>query len=236
MPHIFASSPDPQGAAVAGRAKQPRGPERSHIVAEETNAAEVEETEERETESEREETREEEHENTDQVTVTVLRSENQRLKREAAEREKERRKAEAAARKAEETRKADQGQWKELAEEREREIDALKGEITERDRKDAERDQRSTVEKVADKLNYRRPRKAYALLLDELDEEDASNTLADEQLTEAALRRLAKDMPELVDNQRRSGAPVGGRGNGGQPTPEQEHLDFLRQIGVGAPQ
>jgi hypothetical protein len=168
--------------------------------------------------------------------AAVLRAENQRLKREAAEREKERRKAEATARKAEETRKADQGQWKELAEEREREIEALKGEISERDRKDAERDQRSTVEKVADKLNYRRPRKAYALLLDELGEEDASNTLADEQLTEAALRRLAKDMPELVDNQRRSGAPVGGRGNGGQPTPEQEHLDFLRQIGVGAPQ
>lgn len=160
-------------------------------------------------------------------TQAQLRAENQRLKREAAEREKEKRKAEAAARKAEETRKADQGQWKELAEEREREIETLKGQITERDQRDAERDQRSTVETVAEKLNYRRPKRAFALLLDELGADDAHDTLADEQLTEAALRRMAKDMPELVDSQRRSGAPVGGRGNGAQPSAEEEGADFI---------
>jgi alanyl-tRNA synthetase len=167
--------------------------------------------------------------------AAVLRAENQRLKREAAQREKEKRQQEREAARLEDQRKAQQGEWQKLAEERADRITELEGQIQERDRKDAERNQRSTVEKVADRLNFRRPKRAYVLLMDELGD-DALDTLADEQLTEAALKRLAKAEPELVDIQRRSGAPVGGRGNGGQPTPEQEHLDFLRQIGVGAPQ
>jgi hypothetical protein len=167
--------------------------------------------------------------------AAVLRAENQRLKREAAQREKERRAAEREAAKAEETRKAQQGEWQKLAEERAQRIQELEGQIQERDRKDAEREQRSTVETVAEKLNYRRPKRAYALLIDELGVE-ASDTLADVQLTEAALRRLAKDMPELVDNQRRSGAPVGGRGNGGQPTAEDEGKDFILGLLGRSPQ
>ena len=194
-------------------------------MAEETTSTETTEEETTTETGERETERTETEEKDD---AAVLRAENQRLKREAAEREKERRKAEAAARKAEETRKADQGQWKELAEEREREIETLKGQIQERDRRDAERDQRTTVEKTAERLNFRRPRRAFALLVDELGGNDAAaDTLADEQLVEAALKRLVKDDPTLVDNQRRSGAPVGGRGNGGQPSPEQESAEFV---------
>lgn len=166
--------------------------------------------------------------------AAVLRAENQRLKREAAQREKEKRQQEREAAKAEETRKAQQGEWQKLAEERADRISELEGQLTERDRKDAERDQRSTVETAAEKLNYRRPKRAYALLLDELGQE-ASDTLADAQLTEAALRRMARDMPELVDNQRRSGAPVGGRGNGGQPTAEQEGAEFILSTVLGLP-
>lgn len=153
--------------------------------------------------------------------AAVLRAENQRLKREAAQREKERRAAEREAAKAEETRKAQQGEWQKLAEERAERISELEGQIAERDRRDAEREQRTTVEKVAERLNFRRPRRAFALLVDELGVEEASNTLADEQLTEAALRRLARAEPELVDNQRRSGAPVDGGGNGGKPDARQ---------------
>lgn len=157
----------------------------------------------------------------------VLRAENQRLKREAAEREKERRKAERDAAKASDERKAEQGEWKKLAEERASRITELEGQIQERDRKDAERDQRSTVDKAAERLNFRRPRRAYALLVDELGGiETAADTLADEQLVEAALKRLVKDDQTLVDTQRRSGAPVGGRGNGPVPA-EQESAEFV---------
>lgn len=157
---------------------------------------------------------------------SVLRAEVQRLRREAAEREKERRKAEREAARAEEQRKADQGEWRKLAEERAGRITELEGQLVERDRRDAEREQRTTVERVAERLLFRRPKRAWALLIDELGPEDAASTLEDEQLTEAALRRLAKDMPELVDQQRRSGAPVGGR-NGGGSKPEEEHADLV---------
>jgi hypothetical protein len=150
-----------------------------------------------------------------------LEAENQRLKREAAARERDRRKAEADRKKAEDERKAQAGEWEKLANERAERISELEQQISERDRKDAEREQRTTAEKVADKLNFRRPRRAYALLADELSPEDLAETLANEQLTEAALKRLAREEPELVDQQRRSGAPVNGaRGTGGL-TPQQ---------------
>jgi hypothetical protein len=161
-----------------------------------------------------------------------LEAENQRLKREAAGREKDRRKAESDRKKAEDERKAQDGEWEKLANERADRISELEQQITDRDRKDAEREQRTTAEKVADRLNFRRPRRAYALLADELGD-GLADTLADEQLTEAALKRIAKAEPELVDNTRRTGAPVNGRrGNGS--TPQQDHNQFIADLLGGA--
>jgi hypothetical protein len=161
-----------------------------------------------------------------------LRAENQRLKREAAQREKEKRQAEKAAKDAADKRAEEQGEWKRLAEERQRENQELRAQLAERDAKDIERDQRTLVQSTAERLNFRRPRRAYALLIDELGPEHAGDTLADEQLTEAALKRLAKAEPELVDNQRRSGAPVNGTTAG--QTPDQEMASFLKGL-VGIP-
>lgn len=167
------------------------------------------------------------HDDEPKGEVAVLRAEVQRLRRKDAEREKERRKAEREAKRAEDDRKAEQGQWRQLAEEAKERVAELEAEIAERDRKEAEREQRATVTAVAERLNFRRPSRAYALLVDELGGQDeASDTLADEQLVDAALRRMAKAEPYLVDQQRRSGAPVGGR-NGGQQPAENEHADLV---------
>jgi hypothetical protein len=144
-------------------------------------------------------------------TEAVLRAENQRLKREAAAREKERRKAEAEAKKAEDARKAEQGEWKKLAEERAEKIAELEGQIAERDRRDAQREQRDLVRATAERLNFKRPHRAFALLRDELGDK-AEETFGDQQLVEAALKRLGKTEPELVDTRARTGAPVGGNG------------------------
>ncbi|HWT24543.1 MAG TPA: hypothetical protein VN213_13640 [Solirubrobacteraceae bacterium] len=154
-----------------------------------------------------------------------LRAENQRLKREAAQREKERRQAQAEAKKAEDARKAEQGEWRKLAEERAERITELEGQIAERDRRDAERDQRTRVEQAAERLNFRRPKRAYALLVDELGPDKASETLADDQLTDAALKRLARAEPELVDQTRRTGAPM----NGGRPGTQADPAKALNQ-------
>ena len=154
-----------------------------------------------------------------------LEAENQRLKREAAARERDRRKAESETKKAEDERKAQAGEWEKLANERAEKIGELEQQITDRDRKDAEREQRTTAEKVAERLNFRRPRRAYALLADELGD-GIADTLADEQLTEAALKRIARAEPELVDNTRRSGAPVNGRGQRGSD-PAREHNELI---------
>lgn len=161
-------------------------------------------------------------------------AENQRLKREKAEREKEMRKQQAQAKAQEDQRKAEQGEWKKLAEERADRILDLEREI--KDLKDAniERDRKSLVEKVADKLNFRNPRRAYALLKEDMDEEKLSETLENEQLTEAALRRLAKDEPYLVDSTRRTGAGMNGRG-GGPKDPAKAHNELVAGLlGGGA--
>lgn len=172
--------------------------------------------------------------NADAQRLGRLEAENQRLKREAAAREKERRQAETARKKAEDERKAQAGEWEKLANERSERITELEQQIADRDLKDAERDQRTTAEKVADKLNFRRPRRAYALLADELGD-GLADTLADEQLTEAALKRIAKAEPELVDTTRRSGAPVNGRRGAGS-NPQQEHNDLIAALlGGGSP-
>jgi colicin import membrane protein len=161
-----------------------------------------------------------------------LRAENRRLMREKAEREKAMRIAERKAKEAADARAAEQGEWKKLAEERADRISELESAIQERDRRDVERDQRTRVQTVAEELNFRRPRRAFAVLMDELGSDEAAETLADEELTRAALKRLAKAEPELVDNQRRSGAPVNGTTAG--QTPDQEMASFLKGL-VGIP-
>lgn len=162
--------------------------------------------------------------------AAALRAENQRLKREAAAREKDKRQAEKAAKDASDARAAEQGEWKKLAEERSSRIGELEGQLAERDLRDAQREQRQTVEAVADRLNFRRPKRAYALLVDELGAEKATETLADEQLTEAALKRLSKAEPELVDTTRRTGAPVNGARRGGEPDASRDLNQTLASL------
>lgn len=157
-----------------------------------------------------------------EAQLLVLKQENQRLKREQANMAKERRKAEAEARARDEKRREEQGQYKELAEERAREIETLKAQINERDKRDAERAQRNRVTAIADKLNFRDPNLAFPVLMDTLGPEEAADTLDDDTLIEAALKRMARDREYLVDKQRRSGAPVGRNGSGGQPDPQKD--------------
>ncbi len=161
-----------------------------------------------------------------------LKAENSRLKREAAAREKEKRRAELEAKRRADEVKAEQGQWRELAQEREREIESLKAQIAERDQRDQQREMRARVEAVADKLNFRRPKRAYPLLIDELSQEEAEETLGDAQLIEAALKRMVRDDATLVDSQRRSGAPVG---RNGQPaaSPQQGLNQLLADLAGG---
>lgn len=158
-------------------------------------------------------------------------AERKRLQREAAEREKDRRKAQREAQAAEEQRRAQQGEWEQLAKERADRIAELEGQITERDRLEQERQRRSRVEDVADRLNFLRPKRVYALLRDDGVEDEVFDS---EQLLEAALRRLAKNERELVDQQRRSGAPVNGR-SGSQATPQDELREIVGGL-LGPPQ
>lgn len=161
-----------------------------------------------------------------------LKAENSRLKREAAAREKEKRRAELDAKRKADEHKAEQGQWKELAQEREREVESLKAQIQERDQRDQQREMRGRVEEVAEKLNFRRPRRAYAILVDELSSEEADETLSDATLIEAALKRMIRDDASLVDQQRRSGAPVGRNGQPA-PTPQQGLTETLLNLTGG---
>lgn len=162
-----------------------------------------------------------------------VRSELQRANRERNEMAKKQRKADAEAKLRDEKRREEQGQWKELAEERARENEQLRTQIAERDRRDAEREQRSRVEAIADRLQFKRPRRAYVLLRDEITEDQAfGETLEDDNLIEAALKRIARAEPEHVDQQRRSGAPGSGRG-GQQATPAQGLTDTLLNLTGG---
>jgi hypothetical protein len=157
-----------------------------------------------------------------EAQLVVLKAELQRLKRENAEQAKKQRKADAEARARDEKRREEQGQYKELAGERAKEIEALKAQIAERDKRDAERAQRTKVTAIAEKLNYRDPNLAFPILLDTLGPEEAADTLEDDTLIEAALKRLARDREYLVDKQRRSGAPVGRNGQSGKPDPNKD--------------
>jgi hypothetical protein len=149
-----------------------------------------------------------------------LEAENQRLKREAAAREKEHRKTEAAKKKAEDDRRAQAGEWQKLAEERAGRVGELEAELADLKSSIETDKQRQSVEKTAERLNFRRPKRAFAILADELDADTLAETIGDEQLTEAALKRIARAEPELVDSARRSGAPVNGTGKSGL-TPQQ---------------
>lgn len=161
-------------------------------------------------------------------------AENQRLKREQAAQAKEARKAAAAAKAQEDQRKAEQGEWKKLAEERADRVLELEGELRTLKSEIEDGKRRDTVEAIADKVGFHNPRRAYALLREDMDEEKLAETLESEQLAEAALRRLAKAEPYLVDRNRRTGAAMNGRG-GGNKTPSEEHNELIASLlGGGA--
>lgn len=164
-----------------------------------------------------EETEDEHDSASAEAQLVVVKAELQRARREVAEQAKKQRKADAEARARDEKRREEQGQYKELAEERFKEIEGLKAQISERDKRDAERAQRTKVTAIADKLNYRDPNLAFPILLDTLGPEEAADTLEDDTLIEAALKRLSRDREYLVDKQRRSGAPIGRNGQTGKP-------------------
>ncbi len=160
----------------------------------------------------------------------------QRLRREKAEREKEMRKQSAAAKAQDEQRKAEQGEWKKLAEERADALMQATNELNDLRRRIEDDRRRGEVTKVADRLGFHNPDRAYALMREDFqDEEKLAETLESEQLIDAALKRMIKSEPYLVDRNRRTGAGMPG-GNGRQPAdPNKAHNELIVGLlgGVG---
>lgn len=116
-------------------------------------------------------------------TVTMTKAEADALRRQVAEASKAQRKFEADQRKAEEDRQAEQGQFKELAEQRERELAAERGE-----RSRIEREARIT--RLASKSKFIDPSDAIGRVTADEGQDDAG--------VEAALERIAKASPHLI--------------------------------------
>lgn len=105
-----------------------------------------------------------------------LENEVHRLRRLLAKHEKD-------AKDAEDKRKAEEGKWQQLAEERERERDGARSELTK-----FQREQRVT--EAAKKLNFRDPSDAHRFL--------DSDAMDDDKLLKPALEQLAKDRRYLI--------------------------------------
>lgn len=116
-------------------------------------------------------------------TVTLPRAEADALRRRVAEAEKAQRKFEADKKKAEDERQAEEGKWKELAEQRDRELSTERGE-----RARVEREQRIT--RIASRLKYVDPSDVVGRVTADEGVDDAS--------VEAALERIAKASPHLI--------------------------------------
>lgn len=115
-----------------------------------------------------------------------LRDENNRLKREAAERDRK-------DREAEQERLREAGEHEERADRAEARVAELEQEI-------ADRDQRDLIEKSAAAVGMEFPQDAAALL--------TADEKKDESTVEAGLRRLKQERPKLFGEVRRSGGSI----------------------------
>lgn len=143
-----------------------------------------------------------------------------RLKRVAAENAKKAKDAERAAKQAAEEKAKQDGDWQKVAEEKEREAAEAADRAKQAEDSLATFERTNRVNSLASRLKFRDPTDAAKFL--SVEEQD------DERKAEAALKRLAREKPYLVDEQRRSGAAIDG-GNGAQ-TPEQAHQETLKQM------
>ena len=143
------------------------------------------------------------------------------LRRQAKAAEKRAADLEAKLKERDDAEKVAQGKWQEIAEERERERDALKAEIS-------KREQQSLVGGIAKRLQFADPEDAFRFL----DEAD----MADEKLAERALKALAKDKPYLLaKGPTRTGREVtGGDDNDTDKDPAMAAgRDILAMLGRG---
>jgi hypothetical protein len=144
-------------------------------------------------------------EDDDDQYVRVPRSqldEHNRLKREAAEAQKAARAAQREAKRQREREQRESGQYDELLAEKDEEVlaAAARAEAAEWQLEQFQRTNRITG--AATRLGFKDPGDAVRFLDDDDTEDEVS--------TERALKRLAREKPYLIDNQRRSGAPVNG--------------------------
>lgn len=146
------------------------------------------------------------------------RAENERLKREAGQREKARRTAERAKMAAE-------GKWQDIAEEmtRERDIERQSREAADKRYNDLLLEVHVT--RIASNLNFRDPSDAARFIDDDIDLDSDGAA----KVIEHTLRQVAKRKPYLVDNQRRSGAPVNGA-TGRALQPQEQMNGIVAQL------
>lgn len=131
----------------------------------------------------------------DEGTAAII-SENNRLKREAAERSKKDREARRKQAKKD-------GKFERLAQEETERADKAEAEL-------ARFQRRANVTKVADRLNMEDPEDAFRFL----DEDD----MDDERLAERALKKLRDKRPSLFKTKRRSGKDIDSETDDDDPT------------------
>jgi DNA repair exonuclease SbcCD ATPase subunit len=129
----------------------------------------------------------------DTEKVEVAKAEYDALQAERARLRREVKKAEKAAKEAETKKAEDEGKWKELAEERERKV-------AETERKLAEVEKRTSVSKVAKRMDFRDPDDVFRFL----DDDD----LDDEASIKRALTALKDDKPYLTGDPKQPGGPT----------------------------
>jgi hypothetical protein len=127
-------------------------------------------------------------------TITLPRAEADALRRRVAEAEKAQRKIEAERKKADEERQAEEGKWKELAEQRDRELAQERAERTR-----MTREQRIT--RLAAKAKFLDPADVVGRVSAEDGEDDA--------LTENALAQIAERSPHLIAKEQPAPPQIG---------------------------
>lgn len=145
----------------------------------------------------------------DDDVVKVPRSEHEALRKEVAERRRREQKAEKDKKDAEKRSKAEQGQFKELAEEAQKDRDEA---IKERDEARAELTKfksRGLISKVAKRLNFEDPDDARVWFSEYAREGEDQTKESD---VEAVCKRILKDKPKLQSKAPKTGGP--GNGNG----------------------
>jgi hypothetical protein len=127
--------------------------------------------------------------------VTLSKAEHDALRRQAAEGQRAARRAKSDAEKRDAEKAKAEGRWEEIAKENERKAAEAEQRLQARDRADR-------VESAARRLKFKSPKVAIKFIDDDVD-------LEDDQLTEAALKKVLAEYPELkVGDQRRSGTSI----------------------------